>query len=318
MGSVDVHKRRPRSVWQLARRQHGVVTWTQLRTLGFSEQAIVHRVRRGRLHRVRHGVYAVGTPELTRHGQWMAAVLACGPGAILSHKCAAALWEIRACRPSDLVVSVPRHRRPRPRGIRVHRTTFAGTDLARRDRIPVTAPARTLIDLATCVDHRQLERAVNEADKLGLIDPERLRGVVDERVGARGSAALRTLLDRRTFALTDSELEREFMRLVRRAGLPRPETGVRLNGFKVDFFWPALGLVVETDGLRYHRTPAEQARDRRRDQAHARAGLTALRFTHAQVRFEPDGVAGTLTDVAALLAPPLFAAGSRRGRNRGA
>ncbi len=126
--------------------------------------------------------------------------------------------------------------------------------------------------------------------------------MVGERAGARGAAVLRRLLDRRTFRLTDSELEREFMRLVRRAGLPRPETGVRLNGFKVDFFWPALGLVVETDGLRYHRTPSQQARDRRRDQVHARAGLTPLRFTHAQVRFEPGGVACTLTDVAARLA----------------
>lgn len=114
----------------------------------------------------------------------------------------------------------------------------------------------------------------------------------------RGVPALRALLDRRTFTLTDSQLERRFLRLVRGAGLPRPLTGQRVNGFKVDFYWPDLGLVVETDGLRYHRTATQQARDRRRDQAHAAAGLTPLRFTHAQVTFEPDDVEGTLIAVA--------------------
>jgi len=108
---------------------------------------------------------------------------------------------------------------------------------------------------------------------------------------------LRELLDRRTFVLTDSELERRFLPIALAAGLPVPQTGRRVNGFKVDFYWPDLGLVVETDGLRYHRTPAQQARDRLRDQAHTAAGLTCLRFTHAQVRFDPDHVRATLTAV---------------------
>lgn len=110
---------------------------------------------------------------------------------------------------------------------------------------------------------------------------------------------LRETLDRRTFTLTDSELERRFLPLARRAGLPAPQTQAWVNGFKVDFYWPELGLVVETDGLRYHRTPAQQARDRVRDQAHAAAGLACLRFTHAQIRFEPDHVVRTATAVAA-------------------
>jgi very-short-patch-repair endonuclease len=105
---------------------------------------------------------------------------------------------------------------------------------------------------------------------------------------------LREVLDRRTFTLTDSELERRFLPIARSDGLPPPRTGHYLNGFKVDFFWPELGLVVETDGLRYHRTPAQQSRDRLRDQAHTAAGLTPLRFTHAQVRFEPRHVRATL------------------------
>jgi very-short-patch-repair endonuclease len=124
-------------------------------------------------------------------------------------------------------------------------------------------------------------------------------------VGQPGVPALRKLLDRLTFVLTDSELERYFLPIARRAGLSMPETGRWLNGFEVDFFWPELGLVVETDGLRYHRTPAEQARDRLRDQAHTAAGLTPLRFTHAQVRFEPDYVCMTLGLVAERLRPQL-------------
>ena len=108
---------------------------------------------------------------------------------------------------------------------------------------------------------------------------------------------MRNLLDRRTFTLTDSELERLFLPIAAAAGLGRPETGAWLNGYKVDFYWPSLGLVVETDGLRYHRTPAQQAQDRRRDQAHAAAGLTVLRFTHGQVRLEPNHVQATLAAV---------------------
>ena len=142
---------------------------------------------------------------------------------------------------------------------------------------------------------------MNEADKLGLIDPESLRRALDRMTRRPGVAILRGLLDRRTFVLTDSELERRFLPLAERAGMGRPETGRMVNGFRVDFFWPDLGLVVETDGLTYHRTPAQQARDRLRDQAHTAAGLTALRFTHAQVRFEPGHVAEVLGRVATRL-----------------
>jgi very-short-patch-repair endonuclease len=175
---------------------------------------------------------------------------------------------------------------------------LAENDVARCDRIPVTSPARTLIDLATVLTPRQLEAAINEADKLDLVDPEALQAALVRRTGQRGVAALRKIMDRRTFALTDSELERRFLPLARKAGLPPPQTGRRVSGFKVDFYWPELGLVVETDGLRYHRTPIQQGRDRERDQAHAAAGLTSLRFTHAQVKFEPGRVTAILVAVA--------------------
>jgi very-short-patch-repair endonuclease len=170
-------------------------------------------------------------------------------------------------------------------------------DVTVREGIPVTGPVQTLVDLAGMLDRRALERAVNEADRLDLVDPVTLLRSLDRHRGRRGVAILRDMLDDEAFRLTDSELERSFLRLVREAGLPVPRTGTRLNGFKVDFHWPELNLVVETDGLRYHRTPAQQARDRERDQAHTAAGLIQLRFTHAQVFRDPVRVGRTLRAV---------------------
>jgi very-short-patch-repair endonuclease len=149
----------------------------------------------------------------------------------------------------------------------------------------VTTVARTIIDLTPRLSHNHLERMINEADRLGLVNPEQLRRALDDPRSGHGAATLRKRLDRRTFRLTASDLERLFLAIVRRAGLPLPLTKPTLNGYEVDFYWPELGLVVETDGLRYHRTPAQQARDRERDQAHTAAGLTCLRFTDEQIAF---------------------------------
>jgi very-short-patch-repair endonuclease len=227
----------------------------------------------------------------------MAAVLACGPGTALSHDAAGEVLGIRRRRAGLIDVTVPAGaRRERP-GVRVHRAQLPHTDITRRHGIPVTSVIRTLIDLAHALTPVEVEAAVNEADKLGLIDPERLRRALDSREGQRGVAALRELLDRQTLTLTDTELERRFLPIARKAGLPRPQTQCRVNGFRVDFFWPDLGLVVETDGLRYHRTPAQQAKDRLRDQTHTAAGLTPLRFTHGQVVYGTESVEGTLIAV---------------------
>jgi very-short-patch-repair endonuclease len=307
MAYPAVHKpSQAASVWAIARRQHGVIARSQLLEIGLHPQAIKHRVASGRLHRVQRCVYAVGRPELTRRGQWMAAVLSCGPRAALSHATAAALWEMRperGGRSEPIEVSVPANARPRRSGMRVHRRRrLPPADVTRRDGIPVTSPVRTLIDLAARLPAAQLEAVINAADKRDLIDSETLRAVLEQRSTQRGVAALVKVLDRRTVRLTDSELERRFAPLAARAGLSPPQTGRYVNGYKVDFFWPELGLVVETDGLRYHRTPAQQARDRERDQAHAMAGLTPLRFTHHHVTFEPGRVVAALTAVAELLA----------------
>lgn len=289
---------RAREAWALAGSQHGVITRAQLLAFGFSPRAIQHRLDRGRLHPVHRGVYAVGWPRLTLQARWLAAVLACGSHAVLSHDSAAALWGLWRPRAGAIEVSVPSHVARRAAGVVVHRRAWlTPSERAVRAGIPVTAIGCTLVDFASRHGRDAVEAAVNEADKSDLVNPEGLRAALDGMSRRPGLDVLRKTLDRRTFTLTDSELERLFLPIARRAGLGRPETGTRLNGFVVDFYWPELGLVVETDGLRYHRTPAQQARDRLRDQAHAAAGLTPLRFTRAQVRYDPGHVQAILTAV---------------------
>jgi len=248
---------------------------------------------------VAKGVYAVGRDELGRHGRWMAAVLYCGHAAVLSHGSAAALMGIGTEPKGCVEVSVRSPGNRRHRGLRVHRRPkLSDAGVGVFDRIPVTSPTQTLIDLAARSDRITVERMVDEADRLDLISPPRLRAMLRDHHGEPGVARLRTWLDRRTFRLTRSRLERLFLPLARDVGLPVPETKVWVNGFEVDFLWPELRLIVETDGLRHHRTPAQQTRDRLRDQAHAAAGFTHLRFTHEQVRYEPEHVGAVLGDVA--------------------
>ncbi len=288
--------------WAWAGEQHGLLARRDLLELGFGHAAIEHRLATGRLHRVMRGVYAVGWPGLTRERRWMAAVLACGPEAALSHRSAAALWGIGEERRRLVNVSVRRRCEVRPARVRARsRPSLPAGDVTIYEGIPVTTPARTLVNLAGEVGAEELERCVNEADKRDRIDPEALRAALAGFRGERGVRALRALLDRQTFALSDSDLEVFFRRIAKSAGLPAPRGKAWVNGFEVDFFWPELGLVVETDGLHYHRTAAEQGRDRVRDQAHTAAGLTQLRFAHYQVRYEAEYVGGVLAKVAGRL-----------------
>ncbi|HEX5376436.1 MAG TPA: DUF559 domain-containing protein [Solirubrobacterales bacterium] len=294
--------KRSRRAWELAGQQHGVVARRQLLALGFNAREIEHRVARRRLHLVMRGVYAVGWPEMTPKRRWRAATLACGDDAALSHSSAAALWGIGREKPGLIDISLRRRTRLRRAGLRVRaRPTLDGTDIVRRNGIPVTTVARTVVDLASELGSATVERAINEADKHGLIDPETLRVTLDDYAGEPGIQLLRRLLDRHTFRLSDSDLEILFRPIAASAGLPLPLSKQMLNGFEVDFFWPALGLVVETDGLRYHRTPATQARDARRDRAHILAGMTPLRFTHYEIKYERPRVRQTLEHAAELL-----------------
>jgi very-short-patch-repair endonuclease len=296
-------KARSAQAWALARVQHGVLARRQLFALGFSHDAVKHRLATRRLWPLARGVYAVGPPRGTREQRWMAAVLSCGDRAALSHRSAAALWKVGEELPGRIDVSARRHLNSRRAGLKVRsRPSLRAAEVTEQDGIPVTTVVQTLVDLARELTDGRLERAVNEADKRDLIDPESLRDALAERTGEPGAKRLAVLLDRRTFRLSDDELERLFRPIAAAAGFPVEETKARVNGVEVDFFWPRLGLVVETDGLRYHRTPAAQGRDRLRDQTHTAAGLAQLRFTHHQVRYEPSYVQGILKRTAARLA----------------
>jgi Protein of unknown function (DUF559) len=288
-----------------------VISRRQLLALGYSRQAIEHRIGSGRLHPIYRGVYAVGRDELSQEGKWMGALLACGEGAYLSHRSAVALygigeekaWVRNAEETIPLIeVSVTRRGERHRKGVKVHtRPSLSSKGAGTVGSIPVTSPARTLLDLATLEPPNRLERAVNEADKADVIDPDSLRKAIDDYPGERGARALRVVLDKHTFRLSDEELELLFRPLAQAAGLPLPETKQMVSGFEVDFFWPELGLVVETDGWRYHRTPSAQTRDALRFQLHTASGLTPLRFSHWQVKHEPGHVVDVLRATASHL-----------------
>jgi very-short-patch-repair endonuclease len=274
-----------------------VLTRRDLLALGFTSDAVKHRLATGRLHLVRRGIYAVGRPELTREGRWMAALLATGEDAVLSHGSAAALWGIG---PEWHLIEVTVRHRAWSRLTDVKgraRPSLPEDDITIRRGIPVTTVPRTILDnAATPISDASLERLVNEADVARGIDFDfrMLRRYCDLRGGEPGVRRLRALLDPETFRLSDSELERLFRPLAIAAGLPQPLTKVFVNGFEVDFHWPDLKLVVETDSLRYHRNAIKQSRDLLRDQVHTAAGLTTLRFTHWQIAREPRHVEAIL------------------------
>jgi hypothetical protein len=244
----------------------------------------------------------MGRRQITREGRWMAAVLACDPFAHLSHRSAAALWGFGEEHPGYIEISVQRHRKVRRPGIRTHdRAGLWNRDVGTRLGIPVTTPVHTFLDLATVTGPKTLERSINEADKIGVIDADSLRRALEDHPGQPGICLLRHVLDKDTFRLSDDELERLFRPLAAVAGLPTPLTKHMVNKFEVDFYWPDLGLVVETDGWRYHRTPSAQTRDALRFQAHTAAGLTPLRFSHYQVKYEPRHVQDILRKTVANL-----------------
>ena len=280
------------SILSIGRRQNGVISRPQLLGLGLSRHAIEHSVESGRLFPTWPGVYAIGTPDLSRRGIWMAAVLSCGGGAALSHADAAALWQLGKSRARQIEVSVPLTMHPRGRGIRVHRRT--GFEVTRRHNIPITTPACTIVDLAPRLSRDGLEEMIGQADLLGLISPVALRIVAGRYRNRPGAPRVIATLDRRAFRLTRSKLERLFIPIAVRAGYPVPLTRQWVNGYEVDFYWPDRGLVVETDGLTYHRTAAQQAEDLVRDQTHFASDLTPLRFSHEQVAYEPEYVERTL------------------------
>jgi very-short-patch-repair endonuclease len=293
----NVVRRIDREIADLAARQHGVVARRQLEALGLTRSAVGRRAVSGQLHRIHHGVYAVGHPVLPRYGRWMAAVLAAGPGAALSHASAAALWEIRPSAAIRIDVTVPTPGgRERP-GLRIHRATRLRSNEAQRHHgMRVTTPARTLLDLASSLPRRALERAMDQAEILELFDLAAFRVVIDAHRGERGARRLAAALEEHDAGttLTRSELEERFLALCAAQALERPQTNVRLGGLEVDFLFAARRLVVEVDGYRFHRTRKAFERDRQRDAILARAGYRTLRFTHRQLTGAPAEVAQTI------------------------
>jgi very-short-patch-repair endonuclease len=294
------------AIARLAEAQHTVVSLTQLRAVGLGRAAVAKRAASGRLHRIHQGVYAVGHGRLTREGHWMAAVLAYGPSARLSHRSAAALWNLRPDNRTTTDVSVPgRSARSRP-GIDVHAsTTLRAADCTVVDGIPCTTLARTLLDLAEVVDRRGLERAVERAEFLRLFDLRAVEDVLARANGRPGAAVLRAVLaDLAEPATTKSDLEESFLALCRTAGLSSPEVNSQLviddgSAIEVDFLWRAQRLAVETDAFGTHGTRQSFERDRLRDQRLKLAGYDSLRFTHRQIARNPGGVVATLTTLLA-------------------
>jgi hypothetical protein len=273
----------------VAARQHGVVSRRQLHECGLTDRAIATWLRAGRLHRVHRGVYALGHAALSQEGRWMAAVLACGRAAVLSHRSAAHLWGLLARSPSLADVTTPRPG-GRVEGVRRHRTRrLEEHDVTEHYAIPVTTVERTLVDLADVAPDRVVRRALHQA--------EIAYGVTRSPInGRRGANRLSQPPDR-----TRSVLEREFGRLCETHGIARPENNASVAGLEVDFVWRAQRVVVELDGWAFHRTRHAFERDRERDQALAREGFAVLRFTHRQVTERAWDVART---VRAALASP--------------
>lgn len=304
-GGVVAQPRRERTLAELAARQHGVVARHQLLTLGFSRRAIDHRLDRGRLHPVHRGVYAVGHPRLTRRARWMAAVLACGSGAVLSHRAAAALHGIRSS--GRLEVTVRRSRSPSP-AITIHRNRLADDEWDLVDGIPVSALSRTLLDLAAVCPRREVERAAREAERLRLTDAVSLADLLSRHGARRGARTIRALVqDAQLLATpTRSELEALFLQVAREAKLPLPRTNALIEGRECDAVWETQRLIVELDSRTHHATASAFEADRARDRQMTSRGWRTVRLTWRQLTRERPAV---VEDLRRLLATDHPAAG---------
>jgi very-short-patch-repair endonuclease len=288
----------------LAARQHGVVSTAQLRRIGLSRRAIECRVEAARLHPLHRGVFAVGHPETTREGLYLAAVLFAGEGACLSHRAAADLWELRASKEDEIDVTVPSDRRGDDTTC-IHRDVLDARETMTRHGIRVTKPLRTLLDLAAMVDETELERAIRQAVYRRLTTTALLVDAVHERRGRRGTKKLRQALVNLGEApgLTRSELEHDFLAFLRKHRLPMPELNIemRINGHKieVDCVWREQRLIVELDGRdAHHSLPAFES-DRARDAALLADGWPVVRVTSRRMRRDAKRLA---TELRTLLA----------------
>lgn len=288
---------------ELAGEQHGVVGRSQLRRLGLSEGEVERRIRRGYLIRVHQGVYAVEHRLLTQRGHWMAAVLACGEKAVLSHWSAARLLGIAPRRAMAPEVSRPTYFRGRP-GIVCHRSVVAADEREAVDGIPTTSLSRTLFDLAAVAEKREVERAFHEAEVRRLTDRLSVAHLLERYPGRPGAPMLRELLAAKEPAgTTENDFEELFVAFLDRHGLPRPIMNgtLQLRGrlLRPDCMWPRQRLIVELDGREVHATEKAFEGDRKRDRVLLVEGWRSTRITWSQLRDEPEEVAADLRSLLA-------------------
>jgi predicted transcriptional regulator of viral defense system len=295
--AVERHSRDPAvAMADLARRQHGVVSREQLLDLGVGRHFIGRHIERARLHPLHRGVYAVGHRKLTRGGVWMAAVLAAGERAVLSHRSAAELWRIRDTSRRLVEVTAPRQRRPRP-GLTVHRAVLPSDEVTIHDGIPVTTPARTLLDLAAVLDEHKLARAAERAEALKLTSPTSLAELTQRYPKRPGTPKLKRLIEEHRIVptTTANDLERRFLTFLEANDLPRPLVNESLDPHTTpDFRWTQQRLVIELDGFETHGTRAAFERDRARDRQLTAQGWRVARITQRQLDNEPATLAKEL------------------------
>lgn len=286
-------------VADLAERQHGVVSRGQLRDVGLSDSAIDRKINQGLLHTVYRGVFAVGHRLLSQRGRWIAAVLFCGEGAVLSGYSAAALWGLRGQRPGAIDVSVRDRGRHGCEGVRLHRPRRLEDDeCTSHDRVPVTTVSRTLLDLAPSLSNRQLSRAAEEADRLGLLAIDEAWKVCHLHPWNAGVRKLSlTLATLHPPPDTHSPLEDLFAELCREQDLPTPAFNALIAGYEVDALWNEQRLIVELDSHEFHGTRMAFENDRNRDATLQLAGYRVIRLTHRRVTGEPQVVAALLRNL---------------------
>jgi hypothetical protein len=288
---------------ELAARQWGVVSLAQLGALGIGSRAAQRRAQAGRLRRVHRGVYAMGGAVLPREGRWLAAVMACGQGAVLSHVSAAVHWNLLNYEPARPEVTAPASRKGVP-GIRLHRShSLDAQDTTNHQGIRTTTLARTLLDIAAHVPQHHLERALAQAERLQLYDHTALHDVIQRANGHRATKTLGQAIQGDP-QFTRGELEALMNKLARDYGLPQPECNTSVlahdgRSYEVDCYFPTHRLVVETDGWDTHRTRHAFESDRAKDAALTAAGYTVVRFTYRQLRDDPNTVADRIKAILA-------------------
>lgn len=280
-----------RVIAKIAARQHGLITRTQLLAAGVAADAVRWRVRAKRLEPIQRGVYRVG-PLVARRARQLAAVLACGRGAVVSHRSAAILWGLCADRATVQVdVTVPHADRGRRPGIRAHRVRALRTDeVTELDAIPITTIARTIFDLASVIGSGEMRQIFalatreHDAQRAGLLE------LIARYPKRPGVSVLRALLDDESPVLTRSEAEERLLQLIAKAQLPRPEVNAWVESYEADLVWRAQRLVVEVDGFAFHSSRASFESDRRRDATLLARGYRVMRITAHQIMREPEAM----------------------------